>query len=99
MSEGSFVGMGGQLGLCAMGSLVSLVKSSRFNTAKKGDWEVDAIAMCEKCKVMVRKRVGLRRTLLCIQLDSRMGRTPLPPRGCGRSGVWYGVGRPTRVPN
>ena len=47
MSEGSFVGMGGQLGSCAMGSLVSLVKSGRFNATKKGDWEVEAMAMCE----------------------------------------------------
>ena len=38
------------MGLCAMGSLVSLVKSGRFNAAKKGDWEVDAMAMCEDTK-------------------------------------------------
>ena len=39
--------MGGHVGLCAMGSFVSLVKLGRFNEAKKGDWEVDAIATCE----------------------------------------------------
>ena len=42
--------MGGHVGLCAMGSFVILVKSGRFNEAKKGDWEVDAIAMCEDTK-------------------------------------------------
>ena len=47
MSEGSFVGMGGHEGSCAMGSFVSLVKSGRFNVAKKGDWEVDAMVTCE----------------------------------------------------
>ena len=50
MSEGSFVGMGGQLGSCAMESLVSLVKSDRFNSTKKGDWEVDAMETCEDTK-------------------------------------------------
>ena len=33
-----------------MGSFVSLVKSGRFNAAKKGDWEVDAMATCEDMK-------------------------------------------------
>ena len=53
MSKGSFVGMGGQLGSCAMGSLVSLVKSGRFNAAKKGDWEVDAMETCEEMKFLL----------------------------------------------
>ena len=39
--------MGGQLGSSAMGSLVSLVKFGRFNGAKKGDWEVNAMETCE----------------------------------------------------
>ena len=42
--------MGGHEGSCAMGSFVSLVKSGRFNAAKKGDWEVDAMATCEDTK-------------------------------------------------
>ena len=42
--------MGGQLGSCAMGSFVSLVKSGRFNTSKKGDWEVYTMATCEYIK-------------------------------------------------
>ena len=42
--------MGGHEGSCVMGSFVSLVKSGRFNEAKKGDWEVDSIAMCEDMK-------------------------------------------------
>ena len=37
-------------GLCAMGSFVSLVKMGRFNEAKKGEWEVDAIETCENTK-------------------------------------------------
>ena len=31
------MGMGGHVGLCAMGSFINLVKSGRFNEAKKGD--------------------------------------------------------------
>ena len=31
ISKGSFVGMGGHVGLCAMGSFVNLVKSGKFN--------------------------------------------------------------------
>ena len=50
MSKGSFVGMGGQLGSCVMGSFVSLVKLGRSNVAKKGDWEVDAMATSEDTK-------------------------------------------------
>ena len=42
--------MGGHVGLCEMGSFVSLVKSSILNEAKKGDLEFDAIAMCENTK-------------------------------------------------
>ena len=38
------------MGSCEMGSLVSLVKSSRFNAAKKGDWEVYTMATCEDMK-------------------------------------------------
>ena len=34
-----------------MGSFVSLVKSGRFNAAKKGDWEVDAMVTCEDTKL------------------------------------------------
>ena len=45
ISKGSFMGMGGHVGLCAMGSFVNLVKSFRFNEGKKGDWEFDAIVM------------------------------------------------------
>jgi len=33
-----------------MGSFISLAKSGRFNEAKKGDWEFDAIAICEDTK-------------------------------------------------
>ena len=43
--------MGGHVGLCAMGSFVSLVKSGRFNEAKKGDCEVEAITTCEDTKL------------------------------------------------
>lgn len=50
ISKRSFVGMGGQLGSCTMGSFISLAKSGRFNEAKKGDWEFDAIAICEDTK-------------------------------------------------
>ena len=39
--------MGGHVGLCEMGSFVNLVKSSKFNEAKKGDCELVAIAHCE----------------------------------------------------
>ena len=47
MSEGSFVVMGGHMGLCAMGSFVNLLKSGRFNEARKGDCEVVSIVTCE----------------------------------------------------
>ena len=46
-SEGSFVGMGVHVGLCAMGSFVNLVRSSRFNEARKGVYEFVAIETCE----------------------------------------------------
>ena len=49
--------MGVHEGSCAMGSFISLVKSGRFNEAKKGDWEVDANA--RRHKVQVRTRVSL----------------------------------------
>ena len=39
--------MRGHMGLCEMGSFVNLVKSGRFNEARKGDCEVVAIATCE----------------------------------------------------
>ena len=42
--------MGGHEGSCAMGSFVSLVKLGRFNVAKKGDWEVDAMETYEETK-------------------------------------------------
>ena len=42
--------MGGHVGLCAMGSFVSLVKSGRFKESKKGDCEVEAIATYEDTK-------------------------------------------------
>ena len=42
--------MEGHVGLCELGSFVILVKSGRFNEAKKADWEVDAIATCENTK-------------------------------------------------
>ena len=47
MSKASFVGMGIHVGLWAMGSFVNLVKSGKFNEAKKGDWEFVAIAPCQ----------------------------------------------------
>ena len=47
MVEGSFMGMGGHMGLCAMGLFVNLVKSGRFNEARKGDCEFISIATCE----------------------------------------------------
>lgn len=39
--------MGVNMGLCEMGSFINLVKSGRFNEARKGDCEVEAIATCE----------------------------------------------------
>ena len=42
--------MRGHIGLCAMGSFINLVKSGRFNEARKGDYEVVAIATCENTK-------------------------------------------------
>ena len=39
--------MGGHVGLCAKGSFISLIKSGRFNEAKKGDCKVVAIATYE----------------------------------------------------
>ena len=38
MSEGSLVGIAGHVGLCNMGSLVSLVRSSMLREAKYGIW-------------------------------------------------------------
>jgi hypothetical protein len=38
MSEGSLVGIVGHVGLCNMGSLVSLVRSGMLREAKYGIW-------------------------------------------------------------
>ena len=39
--------MGGDVGLCAMGSFFNLVKSSIFNETRKGDCEFVVIATSE----------------------------------------------------
>ena len=43
MSEGSFVGMGGQFGFCAMGSFIIFDRSGKFKDAKKGNGVLSAI--------------------------------------------------------
>ena len=45
--EGSFMGMGGQVGLCAMGSFINFDRSGKFNYTKKGNCVLSAIVDCE----------------------------------------------------
>lgn len=42
--------MGGHVGLCAMGSFIILIKSGRFNKARKGGWEGGTFAVRENKK-------------------------------------------------
>ena len=64
------MGMGGHVGLCVMGSFISLVKSGRFNEAKKGDCEVEVIALCEN------KKFWLGRGLICVVPSCVFGSLP-----------------------
>ena len=63
--------MGFHVGLCVMGSFVSLVKSDRLNEANKGDWEIDAIVMCENTNFW------LGRGLVCDVPCYVLGRIPV----------------------
>jgi hypothetical protein len=58
MSEGSLVGIAGQLGLCNIGSFVSFVRSGILRDAKYGIWSGG---------------LGLAPAMLCCEPDPRWG--------------------------
>jgi hypothetical protein len=58
MSEGSLVGIAGQLGLCNIGSFVSFVRSGILREAKYGIWSGG---------------LGLAPAMLCCEPDPRWG--------------------------
>ena len=89
--------MEGQLGSCVMGSLVRLVKSSRFNATKKGDWEVEAMETCEDTKFWL--EWGLVYDVLYCEFSWLPVWDALFCALGDEGGVMCGVGRLTRVPN